>query len=63
MMMILLWAMACLSSMKVGMRMWARKSASVYRSLRWLLSSTATTFTPRLFAFTMACAMGFEVNE
>ena len=41
----------------------ARKSAAVYFSLRWLLSRTATTLTPLLFASTSAFAIGDEVNE
>jgi hypothetical protein len=63
MMMTLLWAMACLASMYVGILMLARNVAEVYFAVRWLLSRIAVTLTPRLWASMSAFAMGAEVKE
>ena len=56
--MILLWAMACLASIKIGMPACRTKSADEYFSPRWLLSRMTSTSTPRLWASTRALAMG-----
>ena len=61
--MILLWAMACLASILVGMPTFTRKSTSLYFSDRWLLSMMAWTFTPRLWASSRALAIGADVKE
>jgi hypothetical protein len=63
MIMILLWAMACLSSIRVGMPACATKSAEDYFSVRWLLSRMISTRTPRRGASTKALAIGAEVKE
>ncbi len=60
--MTLLWAMACLASIFVGIPTLTRKSASLYFSVLWLLSRMTSTFTPRLCASSNALAMGADVK-
>jgi aryl-alcohol dehydrogenase-like predicted oxidoreductase len=61
--MTLLWAMECRASIKQGMPLLYKKVADEYFSVRWLLSSTTSTLTPRRCASTSALAMGTEVKE
>src|SRR5271157_6262757 len=63
MIIILLCAMACLSSIKVGMPTLDMKVAAVYFSFRWLLSSIASTLMPLLKASVRAFAIEADVNE
>jgi hypothetical protein len=49
--------------MYVGMPALDIKVADVYFSFRWLLSSIASTLTPRLYAYSRAFAIGADVNE
>jgi hypothetical protein len=60
---ILLWAILCLSSIKTVIPAWARKSAEEYLSIRWLLSRITLVSIPFLLASTTALAIGAEVKE
>src|SRR6266540_3737328 len=61
--MILLWAMACWASIRVGMPALARKSATEYLSVRFDLSRMASTRIPRFWASTNALAMWADVKD
>src|SRR5664279_277437 len=55
--------MACLASMYVWIPALLRKVADEYFAVRWLLSRTTVTFTPRLCAASRAFAIDADVNE
>ena len=63
MIMILLWAMACLSSINTGIPMFFKNVAAEYFCLRLDLSRTAVILTPRFWACIKAWAMGLLVKE
>ena len=49
--------------MEQGMPLLKMNVADVYRSVRWLLSRTTSTLTPRRWASTSPLAIGAEVKE
>ena len=60
--MTLLWAMACLASIRTGIPWLLKNVAELYLAVRWPESSTTWTNTPRLCASGSAFAIGAEVK-